>query len=83
MRVAIAIGMAFVMGAVGVGMLRSLAGRRPHEALDEPEAVPADVRLTYWCENCGTELLLLRKGSDAPPRHCGESMVKREEVARG
>ena len=30
-----------------------------------------------------TELLLVRKGSEAPPRHCGEAMIRREEVEAG
>lgn len=28
----------------------------------------------YGCAGCGTQLVLLRKGSDKPPRHCGEAM---------
>jgi DNA-directed RNA polymerase subunit RPC12/RpoP len=36
----------------------------------------------YRCENCGTELLLLVKGTEAAPRHCGEHMARREEIRR-
>jgi hypothetical protein len=80
MRIAIAVVMGLALGAVGIGMLRSLVGRTPHQPLAEIEAPPPDVRITYWCENCGTEVLLLRKGSELAPRHCGESMTRREEV---
>ena len=67
--------------AVGFATLRSLGRPGPHAAAPEDVVpVPPDVRITYWCENCGAEVLLLRKGTDAPPRHCGESMVRRQEV---
>lgn len=69
--------------AIGFGTLRGLA--RPRAAIRPEEAVPVlrtGARVTFWCETCGTELLLLRKGTDNPPRHCGEPMVRREEVAR-
>jgi predicted RNA-binding Zn-ribbon protein involved in translation (DUF1610 family) len=81
MRVLFAILMAAVILAFGFGTLRSLA--RPRAAPKPEEAVPvlrSGTRVTFWCETCGTELLLVRKGTDAAPRHCGESMIKREEV---
>jgi len=31
----------------------------------------------YACETCGEQVVLLRRGSDAPPRHCSEKMVLR------
>ena len=85
MRLAVAIIIAAGLAAVGIGMLRSLGGRVPAHAAPqaEPEPVAANVRITFWCETCGTEVLLLRKGSENPPRHCGEPMTRREEVARG
>ncbi len=83
MRVAVAILMSAVIGGIGIGMLRSLTARTPvNVPLAEPEVMPASVRVTFWCETCGTEVLLLRKGSEAPPRHCAEPMLRREEVAR-
>lgn len=83
MRIAIALVMAITLGSIGVGMLRSLTARTPRNVpLAEPEVIPANVRVTYWCETCGTEVLLLRKGSEAPPKHCAEPMLRREEVAR-
>lgn len=82
-RVLIAVAMAVALGAVGVGMLRSLTSRTPRNVpLSEPEAVPSNIRVTFWCSTCGTEVLLLRKGSEAPPKHCAEPMARREEVPR-
>lgn len=50
----------------------------------EPEPVDLDEgRTLYWCESCGTELLLLVRGSGNPPRHCGERMHERVEVQSG
>lgn len=80
MRVLIAVVMGLAIGAVGLGMLRSIAARAPR-SVGEIAAPPAGVRVTYWCRECGTEVLLLRAGSEAAPRHCGEAMVRREEVA--
>jgi DNA-directed RNA polymerase subunit RPC12/RpoP len=83
MRVVVALLMFGALAAFGLGMLRSLSGRRPH-AHDPSDAAPppADVRIVYRCGTCGTELLVLRQGSDAAPRHCGESMTLREEIPR-
>ena len=82
-RVAVAVVIAVALVSIGLGMLLSLVRRTPRNVpLPLAEPPPANVRITFWCEECGTEVLLLRKGSDAPPRHCGESMIQREEVAR-
>lgn len=83
MRYVIAAGMFAVLAAFALGMLRSLSGRAPHAHQPEDAvAPPADVRIIYRCGTCGTELLVLRRGSDAAPRHCGESMTLREEIPR-
>lgn len=82
MRLAIAITLMVVFASIGLGMLRSLWRTPRSVPLAEAEDVPADVRVTYWCDTCGTEVLLLRKGSEAPVRHCGEAMTRREEVRR-
>jgi hypothetical protein len=83
LRAVIAVVAALAIAWVGWGMFRSLLRRTPRNVpLPEPEATPADVRITYRCEECGTELLLLRKGSESPPRHCGEAMLRREEIER-
>lgn len=46
------------------------------------EGPPGDgrARTLYRCEACGTELLVLVAGTDAPPRHCGRSMQEHSEV---
>lgn len=83
MRYVIAAGMFAVLAAFGLGMLRSLGGRTPHAHDPESaEAPPENVRIVFRCGTCGTELLVLRRGSDAAPRHCGEAMTLREEITR-
>lgn len=49
-------------------------------AADEPEPVALEERTTYWCEECGTEVVLTVRGSGLPPRHCGTGMHERSEV---
>jgi hypothetical protein len=71
------------IAAVGFSTLRGLA--RPRVTVKPEAAVPVlktGARITFWCETCGTELLLLRKGTENPPKHCGEPMMKREEIPR-
>jgi DNA-directed RNA polymerase subunit RPC12/RpoP len=66
-------------GIASFGSLRQGAAHIP----DGP-AVPVDPaqeRTTYWCGGCGAEVLLLVRGAAVPPRHCGERMVERREVA--
>lgn len=69
-----------LFASIGIGMLRSFQSRPGGKLLDEPEILEVDARIVYWCEECGTELLLLIKGSENPPRHCGERMAAREEI---
>jgi hypothetical protein len=67
---------------LGWATFGSLAGGQAPVA-DEPEPLnPAQERVRYWCEGCGAELLLLIRGTATPPRHCGERMHERREVAR-
>jgi DNA-directed RNA polymerase subunit RPC12/RpoP len=69
------------LGIASFGSLRQGAAHIP----DGP-AAPVDLsaeRVTYWCGGCGAEVLLLVRGADVAPRHCGERMVERHEVARG
>ena len=66
-------------GIASFGSLRQGAAHIP----DGP-AVPVDTaveRTTYWCAGCGAEVLLLVRGAAVAPRHCGERMVERREVA--
>ena len=46
----------------------------------QPRPVAADERVLYWCEECGTELVLLIRGSGKAPRHCGGAMHERAEL---
>jgi hypothetical protein len=86
MRIAIAVLIALVILAFGFGTLRGFArprgGGGGQPAVDAVKLAPVGVRILYWCENCGTEVLLLRQGTEMPPRHCGEPMTRREETLR-
>jgi hypothetical protein len=56
----------------GLASLRPMAvGSKNYEPVDviEPDGLPV-----YSCDACGTQLVLLRKGNDKAPRHCGEPM---------
>lgn len=68
---------------IGLGSLRSLQLGGAHIPDGDPEVVdPTVERTTYWCAGCGAEVLLLVRGTDAPPRHCGERMRERIEIQR-
>lgn len=68
---------------VGLGSLRSLQVGGAHIPEGDPVAVdPTVERTTYWCAGCGAELLLLYRGTESPPRHCGERMHERTEILR-
>lgn len=70
----------------GVATLRSFQRGAYGETLEEqgaePEPVPIDERVVYWCEPCGAELVLVTRGADRPPRHCGQKMYERTELLR-
>lgn len=69
--------------AFGFGSLRSLQAGAAHIPDGDPEVVdPAIERVTYWCAGCGAEVLLLVRGTESPPRHCGERMHERVELSR-
>ena len=63
-------------------MLRSFIGHGQTgiAASDEPEPVAVDERVLYWCEECGTEVVLVVRGSGIAPRHCGTKMHERSEI---
>lgn len=68
---------------VGLGFLRSLDSGGPHPAGASPEIVNQNSeRTTYSCGTCGAELLLIVRGTESTPRHCGEPMHERREVIR-
>jgi hypothetical protein len=74
-----------VVLAAGIGLLvlaTGLAVFRSYSSTKGPTGPPQDVDeagtlLVYACETCGEQLVLLRKGTDAPPRHCADPMVLR------
>ncbi len=75
------LGWAFVAWAFA--SLRSMAAGGTPAAVEgdnTPRPVTASERVLYWCEECGTELLLVVRGSGVIPRHCGARMHERVEV---
>jgi hypothetical protein len=80
-----AIGRGDVVAAVLLGALILATGRavfRGYSITKGPTGPPVDVAeegtlLVFACETCGEQLVLLRKGTDAPPRHCAEKMILR------
>ncbi|MEO6713383.1 MAG: hypothetical protein ABIM89_08155 [Mycobacteriales bacterium] len=57
----------------GYASLRPMrVGAKNYEPVDVVE--PDGGLPVYTCTGCGTQLVLLRKGNDRPPRHCGEPM---------
>lgn len=76
-----------VLGAAilwfGIGSLMSLQAGAAHVPDGDPAPVdPSAERTTYWCAGCGAEVLLLVRGTQSPPRHCGERMRERVEILR-
>ena len=67
------------MGIASFGSLRQGAAHIP-DGPPEPVDLAAE-RVVYWCAGCGAELLLLVRGATVAPRHCGERMTERREVA--
>lgn len=67
------------VGFASFGSLRRGASYIPD---GPPQPVdPQRERVVYWCAGCGAELLLLVRGTETAPRHCGERMTARDEVA--
>jgi hypothetical protein len=79
------VGRGDVVVAALIGGLILASGRavfRGYSTTKGPTGPPTDVDeegtlLVFACETCGEQLVLLRKGTDAPPRHCAEKMVLR------
>lgn len=77
------LGYAFIRWSIG--SLRAMVGdSKTQMALDQPQPVVVEPteRVVYWCEDCGTELVLVTRGTGKAPRHCATSMQVREEVPR-
>ena len=80
-----ALGRGDVVVALLLGGLVLATGRavfRGYSTTKGPTGPPVDVAeegtlLVFACETCGEQLVLLRKGTDAPHRHCAEKMVLR------
>ena len=85
-----ALGRGDVVVALLLGGLILATGRavfRGYSTTKGPTGPPVDVEeegtlLVFACETCGEQLVLLRKGTDVPPRHCAEKMVLRRVPTR-
>lgn len=68
---------------VGIASFASLRNGAGHIPTGLPEPLDTrDVRIVYACGGCGAEVLLLVRGTETAPRHCGEKMSEHREVAR-
>ena len=68
---------------VGLSTFGSLRAGASYIPDGPPVPVDPEVeRVVYGCAGCGAELLLLVRGTQVPPRHCGEKMTERVEVGR-
>ncbi len=65
-----------------LGSLRALTtpSRDAADLEDEPIPVDSSRRTMFWCQECGTEVLLLVRGSRRAPSHCGQRMHERTEM---
>ncbi len=65
-----------------LGSLRALVTDAKHLEAQEATATPvgSDERTLFWCEECGTEVLLLIRGTARAPSHCGQRMHERTEI---
>lgn len=65
-----------------MGSLRALTvdSRDKAAMQDAPEPLSGDERTLFWCDECGTEVLLLVRGSARAPSHCGQRMHERTEI---
>jgi hypothetical protein len=64
------------------GSLRALT-RPGYDQVDpgeQADPVRDDERTLFWCEECGTEVLLLVRGTPRAPSHCGQRMHERTEI---
>lgn len=65
-----------------IGSLRALVHDAKHLEADEVDPTPVSgaERTLFWCEECGTEVLLLVRGTARAPSHCGQRMHERTEL---
>jgi hypothetical protein len=73
---------------LAMGLLRwSIASLRVlvTDAADDtglPDVEEGPERTVFHCPECGTELLLLYRGTERAPSHCGQRMTARTEIVR-
>ncbi|HKJ57044.1 MAG TPA: hypothetical protein VJ978_13775 [Nitriliruptoraceae bacterium] len=78
------LGYAFIRWSIGSLRAMTADGRATaHLDAPQPRPVRRSERVLYWCEDCGTELLLVVRGTGKPPRHCATAMHEREELVDG
>ncbi|MFP4311656.1 MAG: hypothetical protein ACLFS9_06695 [Nitriliruptoraceae bacterium] len=76
--------LAYALLRWSLASLRVLATDAAHVTGDAAETIerPSGERTLFWCEECGTELLLLHRGTSRAPSHCGQRMHERTEIAQ-
>lgn len=68
---------------VGLAMFGAMGAGASEAGAVEPQPVDPQVeRTAYACAQCGAELVLIVRGEDTPPRHCGERMTEHREIPR-
>lgn len=55
-------------------------GKGRDEVDGQPTPISGDERTLFWCEECGTEVMLLVRGTPRAPSHCGQRMHERTEI---
>jgi hypothetical protein len=55
-------------------------GKGRGDAEGGPTPISGDERTLFWCEECGTEVMLLVRGTPRAPSHCGQRMHERTEL---
>jgi len=75
--------LAYALLRWSLASLRVLVTDAKHLAGDAVAAAPvaSDERTLFWCEECGTEVLLLVRGTSRAPSHCGQRMHERTEIS--
>lgn len=73
LKIAVAIGAAYLVFRIGLGFIRMLATPAPEPP---PPGELRRVRATYRCAVCGTEVQMRVSPTEDPhpPRHCMEEM---------
>lgn len=74
--------LAYALLRWSIASLRVLVTDARHLGADPSTASPVggDERTLLWCEECGTEVLLLVRGTSRAPSHCGQRMHERTEI---